>query len=264
MLTAKLQPRTDFRAALEAFLLSRRVSNCSARTVSGYAWTLQRFAQALGPGDLWQVSSLGIQRYIAGLREIMKPVSVHHHFRALKTFSDGVSTLAFSQRRLCAAWRCGCLGSCRGVPEDQDVRQLLQTCTQTFEGRRNRALVALLADSGLRISEAVRLRIEDVSFSARTLNIRGGEGGKDGVGFFGAETAHLLKVWLAARAEAVLEDYVFVDRLRRSLTCCHVLMARTFRSHAVPLDRDEVRSPSEPQPSRGAPVRSQVTESKNG
>jgi len=107
------------------------------------------------------------------------------------------------------------------VPEDQDVRQLLQTCSQTFQGRRNRALVALLADSGLRISEALRLRIEDVRFSTRTLDVRGGKGGKDGVGFFGAEAAHLLRVWLAARVGATLEDNLFVDRRGRSLTCGH-------------------------------------------
>jgi integrase len=43
--------------------------------------------------------------------------------------------------------------------------------------------VALLADSGLRISEALRLRTEDVSFSTWTLNIRGGKEGRDGAGF---------------------------------------------------------------------------------
>ncbi len=43
------------------------------------------------------------------------------------------------------------------VPEDDDVRRLLRRCPQTFEGRRNRALMAFLADSGLRISEALRL-----------------------------------------------------------------------------------------------------------
>jgi len=32
------------------------------------------------------VTFLSVQHYLAGLRETMKPVSVHHHFRALKTF----------------------------------------------------------------------------------------------------------------------------------------------------------------------------------
>lgn len=74
------------------------------------------------------------------------------------------------------------------VPEDEAVRRRLAACSDTFEGRRNRALVALLADSGLRISEALRLRVEDINFGTRTITVRQGTGGKDGIGFFGAET----------------------------------------------------------------------------
>lgn len=37
------------------------------------------------------------------------------------------------------------------VPEDETIRKLLLACSETYEGRRNRALVALLADSGLPI-----------------------------------------------------------------------------------------------------------------
>jgi integrase/recombinase XerD len=109
------------------------------------------------------------------------------------------------------------------VPEDDDIRRLIQACPSTFEGKRNRALVALLADSGLRISEALRLRIENVNFSTRTLEVRGGKGGKDGVGFFGAEVAHMLRAWLGIRREAMPEDYVFVDRAGRSLTGSHAV-----------------------------------------
>ena len=81
--------------------------------------------------------------------------------------------------------------------------------------------VALLADSGLRISEALRLRIEDINFSTRTLEVRGGKGGKDSVGFFGAEAAQMLRVWLATRRGAVAEDYLFADRTGRSLRPNH-------------------------------------------
>ncbi len=63
-----------------------------------------------------------------------------------------------------------------------------------------------------------RLRIEDVNFSTRTLAVRDGKGGKDGVGFFGAEAAQMLRAWLATRREVVPEDFLFVDRLGRRLT----------------------------------------------
>ncbi|MGH2427244.1 MAG: tyrosine-type recombinase/integrase [bacterium] len=49
------------------------------------------------------------------------------------------------------------------LTEDEHVRKLLVACQDTFEGRRNRALIAVLADSGLRISEVLRLRLEDVN-----------------------------------------------------------------------------------------------------
>ena len=66
------------------------------------------------------------------------------------------------------------------VPEDDQVRRLLAACPDIFEGRRNRALIALLADSGLRISGALRLRVEDVNFATRTIAVRGARAARTG------------------------------------------------------------------------------------
>lgn len=112
------------------------------------------------------------------------------------------------------------------VPDDDTVRRLLAACPETFEGRRNRALVMLLADSGLRISEALRLRVEDIRFGERTLSVRGGKGGKDGVGFMGAETARALRTWLSGRRGVAPEGYVFCVRQGRSLS-------RTYGAHIL-------------------------------
>jgi site-specific recombinase XerD len=151
----------------------------------------------------------------------MKPVSVHHHFRALKTFFRWCVETSLLSENPVRGITMKIPQTLPRVPEDDDVRRLMQICPPTFEGRRNRALIALLADSGLRISEALKLRIENVSFSTRTLDVRGGKGGKDGMGFFGAEAAHLLRAWLATRRGIVPEDYLFVDRLGRSLRSNH-------------------------------------------
>ncbi len=186
---ADAHAETDFQAALESFLLSRRVGNCSPRTVNGYAGTLNRFAQTLDVRDLRDVTSLGVQRYLTGLRETMKPVSVHHYFRPLKTFFRWCVEVGLIVDNPLRGMAMRIPRTLPRVPEDDDVRYLLRICPQTFEGRRNRALIALLADSGLRISEALRLRIEEVKFSTRNIDVRGGKGGKDGVGFFGARLA---------------------------------------------------------------------------
>jgi site-specific recombinase XerD len=179
------------------------------------------------------VTPLGVQRYLSCLGQTMKPVSVDHYFRPLKTFFRWCVEAVLLPKNPTRGITIRIPRTLPRVPEDDDVHRLIQVCPQTFEGHRNRALIALLADSGLRISEALRLRIEGVNFSTRTLDVRGGKGGKDGVGFFGAEVAQMLRSWLRTRRGAVPEDYLFVDRMGRSLTrnyATHILHRLSIRA----------------------------------
>lgn len=49
------------------------------------------------------------------------------------------------------------------VPTDDDVQRLMDACKGNATGVRNRALIALLRYSGLRISEALALELRDVT-----------------------------------------------------------------------------------------------------
>ena len=200
-------------SAIDAFLLGRRVANCSAATLRIYEATLRRFHR-----DVGNLDPLAVRQYLTSLRDTMKPISAHQHLRTLKTFcrwaveaevlaQDPTRGVSMKVPRILPR-----------VPTDEAVRELLTACDESFEGRRNRALVSLLADSGLRISEALRLRIEDVRFGERTLVVRGGKGAKDGVGFFGAETAQVVRAWLGMRRDALPEDFLFTDRQGRPLS----------------------------------------------
>ncbi len=202
-------------------MLSRRVANCSSRTLEIYTANLYRFRRAVETDRLEDVAPLAIQRYLSGLQERMRPISVHQHYRCLKAFFtwavEAGLLLAHPMRGLTMK----APKTLPAAPDDEAVRRLLAACPDTFEGRRNRALVALLADSGLRVSEALRLRIEDVNFAARTLHVRGGKGGKDGTAFFGADAAQVLRAWLHKRRDAHPEDFLFTDRQGRPLGRAH-------------------------------------------
>ncbi|MGQ0550788.1 MAG: tyrosine-type recombinase/integrase [Armatimonadota bacterium] len=209
--------------AIDAFLLSRTVSGCTARTCELYRTVLARFARAVAD-SLEACSPLAVQGYLSRLREAVRPPTAHLHFSKLRAFfrwcveSDVLSESPVRGLTMKTP------KTLPRVPEDDHVRRLLLACDEeVFEGRRNRALVALLADSGLRIGEALRLRIEDLNFAARTVNVRAGKGQKDGVGFFGAEAAQHLRAWLGKRRNAHPEDYLFCDRGGRSLTRNHAL-----------------------------------------
>jgi len=74
---AGAHPSTRLDAAIEAFLLSRSVAGCSSRTMEGYGVNLVRFQRSAAIDRTEEATSLVIQRYLSGLRELMKPVSVH-------------------------------------------------------------------------------------------------------------------------------------------------------------------------------------------
>ena len=205
---------------LEAFLLSKSVSGCTSRTVQLYREVLRPFLATVeqDPSD-W--TTLTVQKYLTSLRTKVNGTTVHLHFSKLRAFfqwclESNVLTENPTRRLSVKAPT-----TLPAVPEDEAVRRLLLACPDNFEGRRNKALVSLLSDSGLRISEALRLRIEDVRFGERTIVVRAGKGQKDGVAFFGAETAHTLKAWLSTRKSAAPEDFLFCDQQGRALSRSH-------------------------------------------
>lgn len=97
-------------------------------------------------------------------------------------------------------------------PDDEDVRALLAACLNTFEGRRNRALIAVAADSGLRKGELRQLRVGAVDLATHMLRVYGGKGQKDGVGFFGETTASLVRTWLLAHPDPRSAAFLFATR----------------------------------------------------
>ena len=80
---ADVPPLAD---AIAAFLISRQVANCTLATVRIYSADLGRFLGATQAQGLEEVTPLVVQRHLAGLQGAMKAVSVHQHFRALRTF----------------------------------------------------------------------------------------------------------------------------------------------------------------------------------
>src|SRR2546425_4404267 len=215
-------PSTTVAELAEAWLLSQQARGCSPHTVAKRRLICAHFARAIGV--LSECTPPRISAYIVRLQQSRrKPGTVWTYTSSLHTFFAWCVEAGLLDRNPMGGLKMKQPKALPSVPDDDAVDKLLKACPDTWEGRRNRALVALLADSGLRISEALRLRIEDVNFATRTLSVKGGKGQKDGVGFFGAETAQHLRSWLSKRRDAHPEDFLFLDRNGRSLT----------RSHAV-------------------------------
>ncbi len=162
--------------SIDAFLLNRQVANCTTRTVQLYREVLQPFEQAVGP-TLAGCTPLAVQKYFAALRARVNGTTAHLHFSKVRAFLTWATDVGFLPAHPMRGLTMKAPQTLPRVPEDWEVSKLLAACPATsWEGARNRALVALLADSALRISEALHVRVGDISFKAQTVRIRAGKG----------------------------------------------------------------------------------------
>jgi len=186
-----------FRTTVEAFLAHGDASGHTAATRRTYAGVLGRFRAAASLQDLADLTPAVIEHYLADLRSRVRPVSAHKVYRTLRTFARWCAKTGRLTTDPMAGLVMRAPKTLPRVPDDAAVSRLLAACPTTWEGRRNRAMIALLADSGLRKEELRRLRLGDLDLGTRLVHVHAGKGQKDGATFFGETTASLLRTWLA-------------------------------------------------------------------
>jgi site-specific recombinase XerD len=77
---------------------------------------------------------------------------------------------------------------------------------------RDFAIVMLFLQTGLRVSELVNLKLEDVDFASKKFTVRQGKGRKDRVVPLVGQASKALKAYLAVRDDASEYDNVFLAR----------------------------------------------------
>jgi integrase/recombinase XerD len=150
------------------------------------------------------ISAAIVSSYLALLHKSIGPSTVHQHFRVLRTFFRWAVDAGFLSENPLRGLRVILPKTLPKCPSAEEVRALIVACPETLAGRRLRTIIILLADSGLRVSEALRLRVSDVDLASRTVTIKGGKGQKDGVGYFGERTATMLAPLIESPADALL------------------------------------------------------------
>jgi site-specific recombinase XerC len=168
---------------LSAYLVSLRVAGCSGRTLDNRARILGTLQCQVGD----DLSSLDRARLVAFIETFpaagRKPQTVHAYLTVTHRFLRWCVEADLLPTDPLAGFTVRLPKTLPRVPTTDEVRALLPACgTATFEALRNRALVMLLADSGLRLSEALRLRAENLRFAERTIAVRGHDLGRDIMG----------------------------------------------------------------------------------
>ena len=90
---------------------------------------------------------------------------------------------------------------------DEEAKRLIEIPNKRYyTGLRNKALITLMINTGLRVSEVTKLKTNHVDLNSRSLKVVNGKGHKDRNLIIPEHTAELLKQWNKKRSQG---EYLF-------------------------------------------------------
>lgn len=184
---------------LELFLSAKAVEGCSDRTLSYYETALTAALAALDL-PVQRITTDHVRAYLDSYQRKngAGPVTVDNVRRILSSFFSWLEEedhIVKSPLR-----RIHKVRSCKAVKvtfTDEELEQMRDGCGNP----RDLALIDLLASTGMRVGELVRLNRSDVNLETRECIVLG-KGNKQRVVYFDARTKVHLERYLAARTDA--------------------------------------------------------------
>ncbi len=183
----------------------------SPRTVRAYRSDLDRFAGfwerdfgegSAGKTPLSRVDTLAVRSYLASLhRGRLASRSLARHLSTLRSFFRWACREGHLEKNPARALPAPRLP--KTLPRAMtlpDTERLLEADEDAPFPERDRALFELLYATGLRVSEAASLEIEDVDFASRLLRVVG-KGNKERIAPFGEAAEEALEAYLPLRRE---------------------------------------------------------------
>lgn len=160
---ALVQPIPD---ALKVFLVSKKIEGLSDTTLKDYQSKLETFFRYI-KFPLAEITTQDIQVFLYRYSEGYTKVSAHsmRQFQnVLNSFFEWCTNNGFLEKNPCAA-----IGKIKyekkeiDVLSDTQVRELLNVC----DNPRDKAIISLLTTTGIRVSELINIRCEDIAWDTK-------------------------------------------------------------------------------------------------
>ncbi len=183
---APKKPQTDY---LEQFLDSRRAMGVTQRTLGFYQEKLPKFMDNV---DATKATRKDIERYL----NLIPPNKYglgnrHSHFRAVKTYLRWLEA-EHGFRNPMKGMQAPILGKPILPSLSRDEVQIV---LENIDCIRDKAIISLFVDSGLRLAELARIQLNDIDWDTRTILVFC-KGQKQDYAVFGEMTDKYLKEWL--------------------------------------------------------------------
>jgi len=198
---------------IELFETSCRARLLSARTLEWYDWLLNTYRDYVEKHLLEWCDADTIDHFLARVAVGVSAHTVHGYYRALRRFFNWLE-----KRRKITENPMDMIDPPRRPRrfprfiEAENVKKLLRSIdADTWQDRRDRAVILFLYDTGVRASELCELQLSNLETERKRILLKNGKGGKDRYVPLGKQAMGLLTDWLQVRGKANCGN-VFIGR----------------------------------------------------
>ena len=194
-------------ALIATYLARCAVEGKSPRTIAAYRESLARFHRCLredgAPLNPDQIRPDHVIAYLARFAA-HRPATRHRAFREVRCFCTWLRAAGYTDNDPFRGLRNVRLPQTIVPPlAPAEIARLIACCdAATVVGRRDRAILLTLLDTGIRCAEAVQLDRADCAWAERRLHVRHGKGGADRIVPFAGRCADALAAYGADRGPA--------------------------------------------------------------
>lgn len=191
---------------VESFIAAKRLEGCSERTLTFYRNTINKMYESIDK-RIKAITTEDLRGYLSGYQNSnsVSKVTIDNIRRNLSSFfswlEDENYILKSPVRRI---HRVKASTSVKETYSDEDLEKLRDSCTEI----RDLALIDILASTGMRVGELVRLNRSDIDFNERECVVFG-KGDKERIVYFDARTKIHLQNYLNERSDD--EEALFVS-----------------------------------------------------
>lgn len=195
-----------FSAAIEKYTHSKRAKGFSENTISAYSNTFHQFNDFLGADpDVDSIISDQIIEFLASCNHVSKKTKLNHHTGLSSLWTFLVSRELASKHILKEVERPDPETREINPFSQHDVQELLKAAEIGQTPIRNRTMIMLLLDTGVRASELCAIKLRDIDFANRRIRIFG-KGSKERLVPFSSITKDVINFYLQGRNVNLVKD----------------------------------------------------------
>ena len=198
ILKTSSETEKDDESLIESFLSAKRLEGCSDRTLNFYKSTIDKMYVSIGK-SIKAITTEDLRSYLSDYQSSndVSKVTIDNIRRNLSSFfswlEDENYILKSPVRRI---HRVKAADSIKETYTDEDLEKLRDSCDEL----RDLALIDILASTGMRVGELVRLNRSDINFNERECVVFG-KGDKERIVYFDARTKIHLQNYLNSRSD---------------------------------------------------------------